>query len=551
MTADSRDEARHELEKDRDRDHILNKPWYLSVDGRSRFLPDVLRNHMIEKYDIRIVNGRPMAFRGGECIYSETALKELIRYEDCNLTVQKVNEVFVQIVGFLVLGRYTREEAPPNYIRFRNGILDIDTGELLPASGDLVILNTIPHDYDPSAECPELDALISRIMCGDPALMDLLGEIVGYSMYRSLRFRKAFLFVGGNRNGKSTFMNLLMHMLGADNVSSIALHDLQHEFKRVCLYGMLANIGDDIADKYIADVDVIKKLISGERVDAANKFKDTFFFKSVATPIFSCNDVPSLNDASGALMDRFVPIPFRAYFSEASSDLGLEERLKTDAMSSRLINIGLQGLARILRNNRFSEPEAVAVLKSDISSGNSHLSDFLSENDVLWSTTSDAYDRYLGYCQNNMISASTRLSLKGFTRKVNSALNAWSHKYSADNSMRVFEPLSTQSATVREIRVARAGGWTGRIRGDPAEPARVPMPVSRESVAVHSPSAVLWSEYVRRVGMADMAHIDAAALDAARGATPAEQFIDDLKAAGLIADVGTVGGCDLVNIRGD
>ena len=52
-------------------------------------------------------------------------------------------------------------------------------------------------------------------------------------------------------------------MLGKDNYSAADMGTLGNRFITITLYGMLANIGDDISNGYIADASIFKKLVTG------------------------------------------------------------------------------------------------------------------------------------------------------------------------------------------------------------------------------------------------------------------------------------------------
>lgn len=79
-------------------------------------------------------------------------------------------------------------------------------------------------------------------------------------MFRRNELGKAFILTGSGSNGKSTFLNMLKHMLGRRNVSVLELKKLNDRFSTVMLFGKLANIGDDISDEFITDAAIFKKL---------------------------------------------------------------------------------------------------------------------------------------------------------------------------------------------------------------------------------------------------------------------------------------------------
>ena len=66
------------------------------------------------------------------------------------------------------------------------------------------------------------------------------------------------MLIGTGANGKSTYLNMLKHLLGQKNTSSLGLKNLDEKFATVMMFGKLANIGDDISDKMVNDLSYFK-----------------------------------------------------------------------------------------------------------------------------------------------------------------------------------------------------------------------------------------------------------------------------------------------------
>ena len=94
------------------------------------------------------------------------------------------------------------EQAPANLIAFRNGILDITTGQLQALSPDVVITNRIGFDYNPNAYDELLDKTLNKIACKDKNIRALLEEAAGYALFRRNELGKAFFLTGTGSNGK-------------------------------------------------------------------------------------------------------------------------------------------------------------------------------------------------------------------------------------------------------------------------------------------------------------------------------------------------------------
>lgn len=247
------------------------------------------------------------------------------------------------------------EETPPHLIAMKNGILDLKARELKPFNPDYFILNSLPVVYTPEADCKAFMKFISEVVAQED--IPVLQEVCGYCLWRDYRYHKAVMLVGDGANGKSTFLETLRRMLGAENVSTVPLHDLEtSSFARSSLYGKLANIYPDLSDRALKGTGYFKMLSGGDTVSAEYKFRDRFEFKNYAKLVFSCNKVPESPDDTTAFFRRWIIINFPKQFLEGdpNTDPNLLQKLTTEDELSGFFNWALEGLERLLKNGKFS-----------------------------------------------------------------------------------------------------------------------------------------------------------------------------------------------------
>lgn len=311
-----------------------------------------------------------------------------------------------EVIAYLELLCDDAEMSGAEYIAFRNGVYNINTGELVPFSPSLVILNKIDWNYNPAAYNADVDSMFTRLSCGDDAVKSLLCEAIGYTMYRRNELRKSFVLTGEKQNGKSTYLKLINYLLGRDNVTSLDLAELGQRFKPAELFGKLANIGDDIGDDFISNPAVFKKLVSGDPVNVERKGENPFDLKCYAKFLFSANDIPRIKDKSGAVISRLVIIPFNARFTKDDPDFDpfIIYKLTTENAMEYLINVGLEGLKRVLAAYSFTESEKVVRALAEYEENNNPILLFLKEidkSDILNRSTRDVYSRYNLFCAEN------------------------------------------------------------------------------------------------------------------------------------------------------
>ena len=81
-----------------------------------------------------------------------------------------------EVLEYMELIADEKAQADARYIAFRNGVLDIVTGQMQPFSPDLVITNQIPWDYNPEAYSELADDTLNKLACGDQPIRALLEE---------------------------------------------------------------------------------------------------------------------------------------------------------------------------------------------------------------------------------------------------------------------------------------------------------------------------------------------------------------------------------------
>ncbi|CQR75087.1 hypothetical protein SOV_35900 [Sporomusa ovata DSM 2662] len=316
--------------------------------------------------------------------------------------------------------------ATANYIAVNNGIYDLETDGLREYSPDIVIKNRISVNYDSSAYDQTVDKTLNKICCQDPELRMLLEEVVGYMLLRRNELGKCFILIGGGSNGKSSFIDMLKYFLKPVNYSALALEEIDKRFKTAELFGKLANLGDDISNKYIEETAIFKKLVTGETVNVERKGEHPFEFDNYAKLVFSANDMPRINDLSEGLRRRLIIIPFNAKFNETDVDFdpNITDKLQTDSAMRYLLKIGIDGLKKVLKNKGFTLPAIVKRALARYEIDNNPLLGFLEEHPKIENeVVKEVYLKYDLWCRQANLKPLSRpmfgreLSKQGFKSK--------------------------------------------------------------------------------------------------------------------------------------
>jgi len=251
----------------------------------------------------------------------------------------------------------------------------------------------------------------------DPDDIPAIQEMFGYCLYRDYPIQKAFLFVGSGRNGKSTLLNVLIALLGRQNVSSVSLHDLENNrFASYQLYGKLANIFPELPSRHLSSTTKFKALTGGDDIYFEQKGRDGFTSKNTAKLIFSTNQLPTTSDLSQAFFRRWVIFKFENEFDETKADPYLLEKLTTREELSGIFNWALEGLKRLLKNGCFTNAEKNLneIMKEYLTNSESIYSfamTCLDEKEGAYITKDDLYNEYVNFCNKNSLTSISKVTV--------------------------------------------------------------------------------------------------------------------------------------------
>ena len=374
-------------------------------EGR-RFKHDVFSNYFKNDNRVFTDNGRLFMYYNGFYSDNEGSIqRRMIDYIPSLSAVQRR-----EVIQYLHLVTEPPINKSPYHIITNNGMLDIRRPkELLPYDSGVFATNKINAYFEEDAYCEDVDRIMNNLTQHDKDLRLLLEEMIGYCLVPTARFQKAFILTGIGSNGKSTFLEMLIDLLGSENVSSLSLKELNHNFKLSEITSKLANIGDDVSAEYMEDSSIFKKLVTGEDITVDKKNEQPYKLRNTAKLVFAANEIPMTLDKSQGMARRLCIIPFDAKFSSTDEDYDpfIIDKLKTDEAHSYLLRIGMEGARRLFEQNGFTEPKAVDEAIHQYNLENNNVLGFLEENgkDLEGMTSPLLYDAYEYWCATHGISS--------------------------------------------------------------------------------------------------------------------------------------------------
>ncbi len=264
------------------------------------------------------------------------------------------------------VGREVDGNPNARYINFKNGLFDVETLTLIPHTDEHFTLAQSPYDIDlEQRDHPQWSDYLKKVTGEDQELEDLLQEAMGYCIFgQDIQAQKAFfLYSEASGTGKSTFLQVLKHLVGEKNTSSLSLEKMASLSPMLkSLVGKRVNINDELGTKYL-EASSVSAILSGEDVTFDVKYKDAISMNFSQTRfIFSTNQLPNFNQALG--MDRRIAIiPFQYRFYGAQDRVLDFYKVILKKESGAVLNWAIDGYLRIkerVNNNQepFTESQA-------------------------------------------------------------------------------------------------------------------------------------------------------------------------------------------------
>ena len=277
--------------------------------------------------------------------------------------MQKLLELAQSEPGIPVL--LTQLDRHPFKIVCPNGVIDLETSELLPFDPNLLITKAINVAYDPDAKAPRWERFLMEIM-GAPTsevhadmsaseletraeaearareLVAYLQRAIGYSLSGSVKEQVMFILHGSGANGKSLFVNILMKLLGPlamKATSNLLMSKGRHEHP--------TEIADLFGKRFVAAVETgeghklnepfVKEATGGDAITARRLYQNFWTFEPSHKLWLATNHRPRILDTSHGMWRRLHLVPFNVQFQKPDdpsrdttiplADLGLESKL--------------------------------------------------------------------------------------------------------------------------------------------------------------------------------------------------------------------------------
>ena len=236
----------------------------------------------------------------------------------------------------------------PMLLNVKNGVIDLETGKLLPAAPELLLTKQANVIFDPTARAPVFEKFMQEILPDEETRGAVL-RYLGYCLTGRVNEEKALFVWGRGANGKGTLFKAMLKLFGSYgtsfNIKALLKPKIPKDGESATpeiakLEGVRIAIADEIPVGANFDVAKFKNLTGGDIVTARALYQPPKNFEPNFKFVLSGNTLPRLEGADDdGFNRRAVIVKFLQQFTGAKADQQLKARLEQPAELSGILNI--------------------------------------------------------------------------------------------------------------------------------------------------------------------------------------------------------------------
>jgi P4 family phage/plasmid primase-like protien len=265
-----------------------------------------------------------------------------------------------------------------------NGVIELKTGKFRPGRREDMLTKGSPVVYDRCASCERWLRFLREVFQGNEEMLDFIQRAVGYSLLGLTREEVFFILYGNGRNGKGTFIRVLLDLLGDYAVNTDFSTLIADKFTSKGPRNDLASMAgrrfvsaQESREGAQLDASLIKALTGGDLITARFLHKEFFTFRPTWKIWVATNHRPEIRGTDSGIWSRPKLIPFDVSF-EGKEDRGLKAALLDPRELSGVLNWAIDGCRKYL-DGGLNYPQAVTDATAQYKADSDLIARFLSE----------------------------------------------------------------------------------------------------------------------------------------------------------------------------
>lgn len=208
-------------------------------------------------------------------------------------------------------------------LTFRNGTVDLRTGELVPHRPEDMLTQCTQVDYKPEAECPRWLRFVEEIFPGDEELQRYYQAWIGMSVTGEVKDHVLGVWYGDfGRNGKGVTVRTLQKVFGPRIIREVPFSMFEnvrgqqpHTELVAGLRGARMVVAQEGNEGTPMNTALLKNFSGGDRISTRHLHGKQFDFEPTFTLVLVTNNLPQFSAGGAALWARTKAIHFGVSFA--------------------------------------------------------------------------------------------------------------------------------------------------------------------------------------------------------------------------------------------
>ena len=216
-------------------------------------------------------------------------------------------------VASLLRARWAQplNKAKRKLVPMKNGVLDLNTMELLDHDPTNYFTWQLPYAYDPDADCPKFKEWLYAGVEERDTLYDVAIAFLSACIRGMANLEVYLEVVGGGGSGKSTYMRIAQALVGYNNSHSTNFKRLaENRFETSMIYGKRLLVLPD-TKSYASDMEIFKNITGADPIPYERKYiQQGQGFKFFGMCLITANEPVRSSDITSGITRRRVVLPF-------------------------------------------------------------------------------------------------------------------------------------------------------------------------------------------------------------------------------------------------
>ncbi len=389
------------------------------TDGRIKYAPGlgfyVWNGRTWETSEVKV---RQEIHRMGAALMLAGKVKEArgfamtTRINDLMTELRSVPTVYVKASEF---------DNRPELLSFRNGTVDLRSGQLRPHAQADMLTYCLALDYEPSAPCDRWELFMREIFPGMPEMPAYMQRLCGYGVTGQVDEQCFAVLWGKGANGKSVLTDTLTAVFRTISKTT--------PFATFEDKGNSGGIPNDIAALRGSRLvmasegesgkpmsEAVLKRVTGKDMIAARFLRQEFFeFKPSFLLMLATNHKPKFRGQDEGLWRRVKMIPFKRWFAPHERDHDLDAKLlsEVEGIAAWCVRGAVEWYA-----NGLQDPPVITSASREYRETSDALAGFfpgvLERDDNATMTGADAFNAYLDWTEAENLPSKERWTRRAF-----------------------------------------------------------------------------------------------------------------------------------------